>query len=312
MKVFFKHFISKLFVFIILFIPVTSDAGFLSKEFLKSYSTRMHLQCQRKIMGLTLEIRKLEKEHSAIEKTNDISEIPRYFEITNKLSELKDELSECQKDLSFWASVMESYKEKSTTSQNIDSKKGKTHEERIDDPYGYTLISKNSDGSITHESHTKCVSCNGSGICCFCHGQGMQFVMGVGSYTCPCLNGKCYMCLGMGEIISSTTTYPDGSGSYIDQHGNSQVWVSEADFKNCINDIREERERDRESKTGRYGEVTCYSCHGSGKCPWCNNGISHSISTHVCSNCLSGHPGVCKTCKGKGKVYGIVDASKLY
>lgn len=308
-----KQFISILFAIILLFCPITSNAGFLSSAFMKSYSTKMHLLCQRKVLGLTLSIKKLEREQEKIEKSDDISNAPRYIEIIEELADLKNQLNVSRKDLSFWASVEESYKDKSASNQSNNSKKeNTTNKERIDNPNGYTLVTKNSDGSITNESHTKCVSCNGSGVCCFCHGQGMQYLMGVGAYPCGCLGGKCYMCLGRGEMVSSVTTYPDGSGSYMDQHGNSHVWVSQSDFQNTVKNMEEERKRDRESKTGRYGDVTCYSCNGSGKCPWCNNGISHSVSTHVCSNCLPEHPGVCKTCKGKGKVHGIVDSSKLY
>lgn len=58
----------------------------------------------------------------------------------------------------------------------------------------------------------------------------------------------------------------------------------------------------------RYGDKDCYSCHGSGECPTCN-GKGWYRSTFgdnlKCPNCEYGKPGVCSTCHGRGKVYGV-------
>lgn len=49
-------------------------------------------------------------------------------------------------------------------------------------------------------------------------------------------------------------------------------------------------------------ETDCYSCHGTGNCPTCSNGIASGFGlNHACANCRS-NPGKCSTCRGTGKI----------
>lgn len=60
-----------------------------------------------------------------------------------------------------------------------------------------------------------------------------------------------------------------------------------------------------QSNSGRYGNISCHLCHGSGVCATCGGDCiadSPYGGTYVCPNCDNGK---CRKCKGSGKIYGL-------
>lgn len=176
-------------------LPTGIEAGFLSKSFMKSYSARMHLQSQRKVMSVSLSQKRLEKEYAVLlaqQKDGGKVDIAQLNNISYRLYNINNELSEAENEAKFWKEISDSYK-------NAESSSPATSQ---------TKTGKNSDDNmVITTQHMKC-SCV-TGKCFMCHGTGfLPYTRG--RELCYCGGtGLCNKCYGKGEIEVTSTFYKD-------------------------------------------------------------------------------------------------------
>ena len=289
----------------------TQKNGFLSKDFKEEYRVKMKLRMQRRLMEINLSMGKIKKDLDSIRaKGVSESDIDFLDAKERELEKLKKELILINEKSAMYAKGNDYA---TGTEGKADGKNtGKTV--RRDFVGGYDLVTENLDGSVTTVNHLTCTSCYGKGVCSFCNGSGMNYITRM---ACGCLTGKCGICHGTGEMVTTSVYYPginttqmtmpDGSIEYVGPgFGNSPVTTGNE---------REKRREEFESRKGRYGQIDCTSCWGSGVCETCGgNGYFYSGSTSSipCPNCDYDHNGRCRVCHGKGTVYGIKDFSKDY
>lgn len=292
----------------------TKKSGFLSKDFKKEYSVRMSLQMQRKIMKLNLSISRVKKDLEALKaKRTGESDIDILVAKEKELEKLEKELKSVKEEKAMWAKLAkENGDGVGMASKTGDKNTGKTV--RKDFVGGYSLVTENPDGSITTVSHMTCTSCYGKGVCSFCNGSGMNYITRM---ACGCLTGKCGICHGTGEMVTTSVYYPGINTTQMTMPDGSIEYVGPGfgDSPGTTGNEREKRREEFESRKGRYGQIDCTSCWGSGVCKTCGgNGYFYSGSTSPipCPNCDYDHNGRCRVCHGKGTVYGIKDFSKDY
>ena len=183
---------------------------------------------------------------------------------------------------------------------------------------GYQEYIHNEDGTLTMNTYTPCIFCNGKKTCYSCFGTGGRYLYGV-YYPCTLCGGSniCHACHGKGGTYASVlikgnsaTGYDSDGGRYI-SNGNSAVYY-DANGRAFIgggNGNSSNSSNTTNSSNERYGTIDCHLCNGTGVCRTCNGkGIADSPYTGGymnCPNCHPNHKGKCSKCGGTGKVYGL-------
>lgn len=292
----------------------TRKGGFLSKGFAEDYNARTSMQAQRRIMEINLSINKIRKELESV-KARGVTEKDADFLAAKEkeLERLAEEINAISKEKEYaLRDVKEKgYKNARAGERAVASDKSAGKTVRRDFSGGYSLVTENSDGSVTTVNHLTCASCGGSGTCRMCGGTAVSDIT---CTMCPCVTGKCGICHGLGESVTESIYYPKAGVTITTTTIDGSMRVSGPGLDNPVEPERSGRNDKKEDRGGRYGQIDCHMCWGSGVCKTCHGEgyFYFGSSTVLCPNCDHDHNGRCGICHGKGTVYGIKDFSKDY
>ena len=292
----------------------TRKGGFLSKGLDEDYNARTSLQAQRRIMEINLSINKIRKELEAV-KARGVTEKDADFLAAKEkeLERLAEEINAISKEREYaLRDIKEKGHKNAMTGERVDeSGKSAGKTVRRDFSGGYSLVTKNSDGSVSTVNHLTCASCGGSGTCRMCGGTAVSDITRT---MCPCVTGKCGICHGAGERVTTSVYYPGVGMTITTTTTDGSMRISGPGLDNPAGPGRNDRNDEKEDRGGRYGQIDCHSCWGSGVCATCHGEgyFYFGSSTVLCPNCDHDHNGRCGICHGKGTVYGIKDFSKDY
>ena len=198
---------------------------------------------------------------------------------------------------------------------NKDLSKSCNHHSNLkeyDEPFanGFNHICEYANGDKLVTSYAPCSQCMGSKSCSLCNGSGRVVNYYPITYysQCPGCHGskKCMICQEYGGYVIYSVMLVDNHNNII---SSSNGYSSNINNHNNLDNIN----NSIDNRSGRYGYITCHMCYGSGKCSSCSGtGVASGLGRdYLCPNC-NDHNGICITCHGRGKVWGIKDASKDY